>query len=380
MSKISNRFFVTAIEDGITLHGSILTTRPLVQAWNGSAATPDWTSSADQPVIYLNVFSGTTAVYDDNITNITWYYDNNPITFSGDVSIDGKFQKLSYTDKYPALKILDNFADGSTNTHIITCEALYVPQQSTSGIQIKADIRMSLTSIISNGYFGIIDFDGGKNYFEKKGEYITLFTRFYGSGSNAEIDGNDYVVSFNINGVPAVEERGAIIIGTHGTNSAPSLTIYEGAITDNAIIRADFTKEGSSSVDFSAYASIDDLTDPEYMYIQYNNQNGSSATLHYNGQVTFYIWVGQMDSTTPNQDYNHFELQLIDAEGKVDMAKHGGVPDCDSNGWRTLDYDTTGGYTDDKKRAHVTINYDLALALGNNITGIVRAEHRDTNE
>ena len=87
-----------------------------------------------------------------------------------------------------------------------------------------------------------------------------------------------------------------------------------------------------------------------------------------------------MDNATPDERYNYFELQLIDAQGNVDTAVHSGVPDCEQGSeWRALPYNTSG-YTDNKKRANVTITYDLALALGNNITGIVRAEQRDTNE
>ena len=58
MSQISNRFYVTALDDGTTLHGNLASTKPLSQAWNGSSAVPNWTQASEQPVIYLTLLSG----------------------------------------------------------------------------------------------------------------------------------------------------------------------------------------------------------------------------------------------------------------------------------------------------------------------------------
>ena len=77
MSTVSNRFYVEAIDDGSTLHGQLLSTKALTQAWNGSAAIPDWTQAANQPIVFVDLLSGSQKVTPD--AGGTWYYNNQEI-------------------------------------------------------------------------------------------------------------------------------------------------------------------------------------------------------------------------------------------------------------------------------------------------------------
>ena len=64
MSTISNRFFIEAIDDGSTLHGSLLSTKPLTQALVSSgAAVPDWTVAANQPIVYVDLINGKVCLF-----------------------------------------------------------------------------------------------------------------------------------------------------------------------------------------------------------------------------------------------------------------------------------------------------------------------------
>ena len=74
MGNISNRFYVTALEDGTTLHGNLVADKSLTQAWNGTSAVPDWTVVANQPTIYLTLLSGATAVQ-PSADSVQWYYN-----------------------------------------------------------------------------------------------------------------------------------------------------------------------------------------------------------------------------------------------------------------------------------------------------------------
>ena len=57
MSSISNRFFVTALDDGTTLHGNLASDKSLSQAWSGTSAIPNWTIASEQPTIYLTLMT-----------------------------------------------------------------------------------------------------------------------------------------------------------------------------------------------------------------------------------------------------------------------------------------------------------------------------------
>lgn len=380
MSTISNRFFITALDDGTTLHGNLVSTKSLTQGWNGTAAVPNWRTaqSSEKPIVFLTLMSGNTYV---EPTSVSWYYDGALINFNAqDISSDGKFQRTTYTLQglsMPALKIIDNIADSSdVDVHTIMLSGTYAVSSGVS-ISFSVTTQIRITTITANSYFGIIDFVDGKSNFTEKGENITMYASLYGSGSDSEMYIADYNVVWSINGVVfnSADYPHSSGIGNYGSHWA--LTLNEADVTDSAIIKCSFTLRGESSAVYNAYSQIDDLQDPEYLYIQYNKTNGSSATLRSGEQVMFVMWVGSADDPTPITSYNSYSVLLLDSEGKPIMNSLGspsvtGMYDADEDGWRQLLYETKTGYTG--RVAWCKINYDIVSTYGKNITGIVKAE------
>ena len=376
MSTISNRFFVTAIEDGATLHGSLNSTVPLAQGWNGSSAVPDWSAQGSHPMIYLTLMSGNTAVTASSTFN--WKYNNNTIEFNQQgVSTDGKFSKTTTANGNPALVILENLAtSASVNIDTITFEGSW----STSGgasIPFTVSTQIRLYNLGETGYLGLIDYVGGKKDFTQKGDSVTLFVRLYSGGQSTETSPSFYGANLYINGVNFSQMQHSSASTQTSVDGHLGWILNEADVTDNAIIRVDFLVE--SSVVFSAFDSIDDLQDPEYMYIQYNKANGQSATLRQGESVTFYIWVGRADEPTPDETFNSFKLKVLNAEGKVVTSEISGIPNVTpSTEWRTLTVETCDAnhpvYQDGHNRAKCTIQYDAVNSLGKNFTGVVLAE------
>lgn len=384
MSSISNRFFVTAIDDGTTLHGNLVSTKPLSQGWNGSSAVPNWAQSANQPIIYLTLMSGNTEVVPSG--DVTWIYNGAKITFGSSgtsTSPSGLFRKTTYqptgsTIAHPALKIISNLASSSnSDVDIIELQGNYEVSGANIGFSSSTQIR--ITSIGQSGYFGVIDFVNGVSNFTEKNQSITLVPHLYKSDTGDEVDNSGmlkiYSVRWYVNGT---------VKQFSGTDQ---LVLSESDIIDNGIIQADFVKgapASGGSVICTAFASVDDLTDPEYMYIQYEGQNGSSATLRVGQNVTYYIWVGRMDDTSVITDYSVFYIKFLDSTGApiLDVISGGSgetnLPNVESSdpgdalyGYRPFSPIASGT---NAGKISFTLYYDFVNTYGKNVTGIVLAQ------
>lgn len=374
MSTISNRFYVTATEDGTTLHGSMLSTKPLSQTWDGSAALPNWSEPTNNPIVYVVLYDGNSPVTGTQISG-SWKYDRNPINWIGDTSTDGKF-KTTYHDGHPAIKIIDNLAqDGSNENHYLSFEGTY------SGVAFTVSLKINLSVTQNGGYFGLIDFDGGKNYFDSANQTLTLTPHLYAAGGGAEMIGN-YSVTWLINATTV-----GATSGLRSTVDGNKLILEESDVVDNAIITARFKVSGSDGFVYSAYTSVDDLQDPEYMYIQYNKANGQSATLRDREKVKFYAWVGKTNSSSPIASFNKFSVKFLNSAGEVVKENLSGyylepvtenVIEGSEDGWRQMAIDIDNEvYSDDKARAHCIISHKLVTYLGKNLTGFILAEQTD---
>ena len=385
MSNISNRFFISAIEDGTTLHGNLSSTKPLQQGWNGSAASPNWSVSSNQPTIYLTLLSGSTFV--EPTDNFAWKYDGVIIEFDENTGIStnfsGLFAKTTYTVSgaiMPALTIRGNIATSSTGVavHTITFDGAFAPT-SNAEVSFSATAQVRITAIVASGYFGVVDFVNGISNFTTKGQTITLYGRLYSGSSDSEIPYTQY------DGIHWYVNEHLVTSGT-STYTDPqgvthySITLGESNIVDNAIIRAEFYS--SSNTLYSALSEVDDLTDPEYLYVQYNKANGRSATLRAGEKVDFFFWVARNDNPNiENGYYNTYKIKLLDSEGKTIYATGlgdstvGYIPDPDSSGWRTCSYDYSSDYG--FSVATCPFGYSTVNTYGKNMTAIVLATHTD---
>ena len=114
------------------------------------------------------------------------------------------------------------------------------------------------------------------------------------------------------------------------------------------------------------------MQDPEFMYIQYNGNNGNAASLRKDETASFKIWVGKRDDAavlggTSTPTYSIIKVQLLNGGGSVIMTTGlaTNIPDPDANGWRTLPM--SGG------KGSITPHYNTVNGNGKNITGIVIA-------
>ena len=77
------------------------------------------------------------------------------------------------------------------------------------------------------------------------------------------------------------------------------------------------TVNGVRTLVASAFGSVDDQQDPEYMWIMYNGANGNGVSLRANESVTMSICIGTPDDPTPDTAWTSFKVKLIDSEGEV---------------------------------------------------------------
>ena len=361
MSQISNRFYVTALEDGTTLHGNLASDKALTQAWNGSTAVPNWTDPNEQPTIYLTLLSGATLVAP--ASGYKWYYNGTEISDS-----DSRFQKTKKSVTYagqtvtmPALKIVANLASSSNvDVDMITFKGSYVING--SGVEFSCDAQVRISAITANGKLGVINFINGVSDITEAGQVITMYGRLYNADGQAAT-GVTTKWYLNDSSTPT---SGQTISGY--TNA---YQVGESQVVDHAMVRCEFY-DASNNLLYTAYAGIDDMQDPEFMYIQYNGNNGNAASLRKDETASFQIWVGKRDDAavlggTSTPTYPIIKVQLLNGSGSVIMTTGlaTNIPDPDANGWRTLPM--SGG------KGSITPHYNTVNGNGKNITGIVIA-------
>lgn len=372
MGNISNRFYVTALEDGTTLHGNLVSDKSLVQSWNGNSAVPNWTTASEQPTIHLTLLSGNTQVEPSN--TYKWYYNGGEIVFDGNNQSTsangvpaGVFLKTTVTIgqlSMPALKIIGNLAS-SNNVDIDTIEFRGQYIINGTGVDFSCNIQVRISTINAAGYLGVINFHNGIGDITSAGQTITLYGVLYGGESGEQVPG--FKTKWYLNEEPT--GHGGDTYDGH-TNA---FRVSEADVVDHATVRCEFYDTTETELLYTAYASIDDMQDPEFMYIQYAGNNGNAASLHKNESATFQIWVGTRDDPsvlggTGNPKFKTIKVKLLDGDGNTitDSGLATNIPDADSNGWRTLPM--SGG------KGSISPHYDTVAAYGKNITGIVVAD------
>lgn len=366
MSSISNRFYITALEDGTTLHGNLAVEGSLSQAWNGQTAVPDWTVAANQPLIYLTLLSGGTLVAPSN--DFRWLYNGVEIQDS-----DTRFQKTTKVVTYgtgtsqqsetmPALKIVANLASSNNvDVDLITFEGNYIING--TGVSFTATAQIRISTISTGSSLGVINFHNGISDITTKGQVVVAYGMLYNPDGTAD---TTVTTKWYLN------DSTTPTAGTTIEGHTNAYQVTEANVVDHATIRCEFYK--GSSLLYTAYASVDDMQDPEFMYIQYNGNNGNAASLRKGETASFQIWVGTRTDPTPiggtsTPTYNHCKVKLLDGSGApiIGSSLATAIPASDSEGWRDLTSLISGG------KFPLTPHYNTVAANGKNITGIVVA-------
>jgi hypothetical protein len=190
--------------------------------------------------------------------------------------------------------------------------------------------------------------------------YGTLFTP---TGETAV----GYATKWILNGDTANKTNGSNLT-VDGTTYNQAYQVSEGSIVDHAIISCEFYSDSTySNLLYTAYAAVDDVQDPEFMYIQYDGANGNAASLRKGESATFTIWVGRREDPSVITAWNTFQVKLLDGSGNVITAGISGISAADANGWRPLTIDS---FTN---KANITLAYNVVSTYGKNLTGIVMA-------
>lgn len=370
MSGISNRLYLTALEDGTTLHANLACDKSLTQAWNGTTASPNWTIAAQQPTIYLTLLSGGAIVQPE--AGYKWYY-NDGRAESEITDQSTKFQITQKQIRYggvqytvPALKIIDNLAD-SANVDIDTIIFKGSYNAGGSSLAFSCSIQVRISSMNGQGYVPTIDFLNGVSDITEAGQTVTMEGVIYDGETGQSVSG--VTTSWYLNDVS--------IAGVSGTNTC---IVSESQVTDHATVRCEFFDSSSNKLG-TAFAYIDDMQDPEYMYIQYNGNNGNAASLRNGDTATFQIWVGTREDPTVRTvggvyEYQYIYIMLLDGDGNIatNSGLTVGIPDVANP---NLEAGQAGyGYrqlTMSAGKATFTPDYSTVVKLKKNMTGIIMA-------
>ncbi len=366
MSSISNRFYVTALEDGTTLHGNLVSDKSLTQSWNDESAVPDWTIASEQPTIYLTLLSGGTLV--EPSTEFTWYYNDEAISFNASgISANGLFQRTTksvtmgtVTATMPALKIIGNLAS-SDNVDMDRIAFVGNYTINGTGISFRAEAQVRITRMESNGYLGVINFKDGVSDITEKGQSILMYGTLYGSDGSPVTGAT---TMWYLNGA-STGTPGATISGY-----SQAYQITESQVVDHAVIACRFYV--GNDLKYTSYCAVDDMQDPEYMYVQYNGANGNAASLRRGEVARFDIFVGTRTDPTPiggvsTPTYQTYKVLLLDGDGEIimDSSLTQQIPNPDTNGYRTLPMEDG--------KAYITPDYATVNSHGKNLTGIIIA-------
>lgn len=404
MSTISNRFYVTALEDGTTLHGNLVADKSLAQAYSSSGSvTPNWQNtsntvlSAAQPTLHLTLLSGNTTVTNSNINAQKWYYNDEEIYFMSTLSsvrigsssgtvVTGYWSKdsnSSTTSNYkffkvatvggtavaaPTLRITSNLAS-SENVDVDTIKFTGEYVINSSSVAFAATLQVRISAITANGYLGVVSFVDGIADITEDGQSVTMYGMLYdATGSEVET----YSTRWYVN------DSSSYTAGRTISGFMNAFQISEDDIVDHAIIRCEFYE--GSTFRYATYVAVDDMQDPEYMYVQYNGANGNAASLRMNEVAKFTVWVGSRDDASVRSGWSSatYKVRLLDGDGATITGTVTGessgsytmpaVDTGDANGYRTI-LNRVDSY-----KASFGISYASVVQVGKkNISGTIIA-------
>lgn len=363
-NSISNHFALTALQEGVTVTGSLRVNGSLAQNFNPrtSACVPDWkTDAGSRPSVYPVIRRGSTYMSRAQIYNAKWMYNDVEITFGSDgkstnfkdASGASLFQlgttsvELGGTSySLDLLTIIGNVAsEGNTDLDTIS----YSGSVEVNGKQLAfptTSVDIKIAQFSSTGYLGLLTPESAIISAKTgAGSSVTITAKLYDDAGKSDMTW--YCKWYNMN-------TGAEI----SNNGAKTLTVTEAQVTDNMVIRCDFfTDSACTNKVTTAFASIDDTQDPEYLYISLNNKNSDfSGQLSPGESCTVTMWVATMeDSTAINNNYTQFAIRFYDGT----QAEIGsGTP----------------GVTVSNHKGTCTITYDFIAQHGYKIVGIVTAQ------
>lgn len=406
MGYVSNQIFMSAIDDGTTIHGSLVANKSLSQGYNkdNGRFTPDWSEGAG-PTIYLTLLDGATPIVPTGWSAATqnavrWDWNNTTLTFDENgystnaKSTDGHslFQRTTYTWSgitMPALKIVYDLAlAGSLNNDIIRIQG-YV-EMSGDPIPFSAAVTVQLGEISSNGYFGGIDFPDGSVILSDD-QTIRCVANLYSAGEPV----SEYRCSWKFNGdaVTSTNPNDNIYMSSSGSGKTNDILHVsgddQGGVFDIATVSCTFQAKDENDatkwVDvLTLTETIDDQGDEELMYVYYTlggtsaKINGAPVSLHKGQKVTWDIFIATNTDAEDIKTVKKFEFMPKKADGSAmtssDFTSESGSPLNVAAKWNDgwCDISKTGSGQAWTRGGFTCCFADIHNA-GKNISGIVRA-------
>ena len=382
MGAISSQFCVTAITDGVTIHGSLSSSKSLTQVLYGNSVIDSWDARDPKnvsPVLTLTVLKGSEFV---SPRTYTWYYNGTEIEAGDERFVMGTTTKNGVT--VPTLKIVRDLAsEDNADLDTITIAG----QIETNGVMIdfNAGLEVRISRMTSSGYYaGFLTPDG--NEITESGQTIRIGVKLF--MNLTEITKNNFTVDWYINYDTKITNNSAangtyygssnITEDNGNTTSRHCLFLNEADVTDFTVVRCDFKVDGK--VVYSALMTVNDAQDPDMLYVMFGTgsiYDGKPASLHSGQSVQFKFWVATSTNhkdTHKNSQYSTYQLMLLKNDGTV------------ITNWITLTATerTVDGMTMKSGSIPVdnvtlqggicTIPYDSVLRNGGMITGIIKAQ------
>ena len=387
MSAISNRFVVTALQDGRSIQGELSVTRSLWQSVTDQGVpTPNWEQEdeANRPLLYPFLMSGGTVI---SPTTTSWYYNNELISFadqtglSTNTAFPGVFKRTTYTIQtgvtVTALRIMKNLAS-STNEDSDTIAVSGTATVVDTTLSFDAMQTVRITKAAESPDVGELMFLGkGKVYGDDDFVQIQAFLHTTGS----ETPPSNYRCEWWWNDVKQAE--------TTGTNDRHIITITGAQVTDYVVVQCRFYRNGNQVA--VAYIGVDDYSDTEMMQFAYSIYSGnttpssivmnntSAATLKMGQSVLYGIWIGSKDDplTQPQTSgtYWTWSAKIFAADGTeiTSTADTGKKIDQPTNNTSFV-----VGSTTLHNVATMNISYAKCIANGGQVSIHISATHVDS--
>jgi len=308
MAAISNRFVVTALQDGQSIQGELAVTRSLWQSvTNQGEVFPNWESDTEEtrPLLYPLIMSGGVVIAP---TTTSWKYNNELITFADQTglstndSFPGVFKRTTYQVQsgitVTALRIMKNLAS-STNDDSDTITVSGTATVGDTTLSFDAMQTVRITKAAESSSVGELLFVNGKGTLSSDTDDVSIRAILHTTGGSA--DASTYRCEWWWNGAKQAETTGA---GTGG-NANHTITITGAQVTDYVMVECRFYRVGV--LEATAYIGVDDIADKEMMQFAYAIYTGntppasvvmnntSAATLKMGQSVLYGIWIGSKD-------------------------------------------------------------------------------------
>lgn len=200
---------------------------------NTGTPTPDWTQTANQPIIQLGIRSA--AGYPTEITNVAWAYDGQTLnfTYNGETWVDAQNNKpfqARINGNYYELKIVGNLASNTVvSNKQISYEVSYSSNAHSDTLQGSIDVLIQQAG--SNSHIlqittNIVELDASNN------EATLTAVAAYGS-TPVSIGTNGYTIEWYQDNVKLSGQVGA------------TLTVNRDMVSGGSIFVAKLLKEGN---------------------------------------------------------------------------------------------------------------------------------------